>query len=46
MEKAKACWIYYSNRYLSENLDEYINSSFGEIFPCIHRNQDIEKIIR
>ncbi|MEI7988603.1 MAG: DUF262 domain-containing HNH endonuclease family protein [Chloroflexota bacterium] len=32
MEKAKSLLIYYSNRFLSGKLDEYINTSFGDIF--------------
>lgn len=38
MEKAKSLLIYYSNRYLAGELDESINTSFGQIF------QDYAKI--
>ncbi len=32
MEKAKSLLVYYSNRFLNGELDEFINNHFGEIF--------------
>ncbi|HYA41728.1 MAG TPA: DUF262 domain-containing HNH endonuclease family protein [Syntrophobacteraceae bacterium] len=32
MEKAKSLLIYFSNRYLSKSLDDYINDMLGDIF--------------
>lgn len=41
MEKAKALLVYYSNKYLSKNLDSSINDAFGEIFELY---DDIKQI--
>ena len=32
MERAKSLLIYYSNRYLSGDLDDFVNNNFGECF--------------
>lgn len=34
MDKVKALLVYYSNRYLKGELDEYINQSFGKCFSA------------
>ena len=41
MEKAKSLLIYYSNRYLAGNLDEFINDRFGQIFRDYDKAKEI-----
>lgn len=41
MEKAKSLLIYYSNRFLEGELDEYVNDSFGKIFQMFTEIKDI-----
>ena len=41
MEKAKSLLIYYSNRFLDGELDEFVNNSFGKIFHMFTEIKDI-----